>query len=102
MTDKKWQDIKKVMMRDFKVLDQNLEEEEGGSIQKEILIVQGKKGITKFVRFTRQQIHEDPMQLVSKKDWVLNGSAIVSHLEVFRQDPKTEDWTKLDASKVVK
>ena len=89
-------------MRDFEVLDQNLEEEEGGSIQKEILVVQGKKGVTKFVRFTRAQIHEDPMDLSNKTDWVLNGNAIVSHLEVYRQDSETESWTQLDAKEVVK
>jgi len=102
MTDKKWKQIKKVMMRDFEVVDQNLEEEDGGTLHKEILVVQGKKGLTKFTRHTRQSINEDPMDLSTDPDWSLNGYAIASFLEVHRQNPTSQDWEQLDVNKVVK
>ena len=102
MTDKKWADIKRVMMRDHKVLDQELEEEEGGSIHKETLLVQGSKGVTKFTRFTRRQIYEDPMDWSNEKDWLLCGHNIVSRLDVERQDPETQEWESLDIKKIIK
>lgn len=66
------------------------------AVMKEIIVVQGEKGKTRFERFTRVPVKEDPLDTSHPKDWLYSEIAVTSYVLGYRWNEETNTWDAFD------
>lgn len=98
MHDDRWAKVLAHLKQNYEVIEHKgpevTPEDEG--VLKEVVELRGKKGRTRFERYTRVAEVEDPLDTSRADDWLFSEKAITSYIRGYRFNQTTQEWEEFD------
>ncbi|OGY79254.1 MAG: hypothetical protein A3B74_00155 [Candidatus Kerfeldbacteria bacterium RIFCSPHIGHO2_02_FULL_42_14] len=102
MHPKRWEKILEHIKSQYTVLEHHPPEPVEGTeaVLKESIVVQGQQGKTRFERFTRVPVKEDPLDTSHSADWIFSELAITSYVKGYRWNEKSGSWDEFNVKDI--
>ncbi|MFH1145437.1 MAG: hypothetical protein V1707_00525 [bacterium] len=100
MTNIEWKRLVERVKAKGNVVEENIETTENGII-KDVLVVEGERGQTRFERYQRPDISENPTDLFREDEFLYNTQALGTYVRVFRRTTVNDPWQELSLGEVL-